>query len=211
MREAVEGASLSGTHYALQRWWSAGGEKRCAAETDVRKRHQTPCTINVSSMSAAPPQKRPRRHPPPAIEKEVSRQRPADADSTLSIDSAQQDSAVPAAPGFGDLACATVKRPGKSSSIPLRSIPSDLPLMGREVSAGCLRQPSDAVYGGSGTSALPRMLRILRRPRPPCGASSGACGSCGPPTAQEGRLAADAAHRATIRDGCPRRGCRCCW
>jgi hypothetical protein len=56
---------------------------------------------------------------PPAIEKEVSRLRPAVADSTSSIDSAQQDSAAPAAPGFGDLACAPVKRPARHPSSPL--------------------------------------------------------------------------------------------
>jgi hypothetical protein len=41
------------------------------------------------------------------------------ADSTSSIDSAQQDSAAPATPGFGDLACATVKRPARHPSSPL--------------------------------------------------------------------------------------------
>ena len=46
------------------------------------------------------------------------------------------------------------------------------------------------------------MLRILRRPRPPCGASSGAFGSCGPPAAHGGRLAADAAHRAAQSAHC---------
>ena len=56
-----------------------------------------------------------------------------------------------------------------------------LALMGRAVSAGCLRQPADAVYGGSGASALPRPFHGLRRPLPPCVASFGACGSCGPP------------------------------
>ena len=64
------------------------------------------------------------------------------------------------------------------------------------------------------TSALPRMLRILRRPRPPCGASSGACGSCGPPAVQEGgRLAADAAHRAaqSVHCYCSGSGGRCCF
>jgi hypothetical protein len=46
----------------------------------------------------------------------------------------------------------------KSSSIPLRSIPSDLPLMGREESAGCLRQPADA----SMTEASFRLTRFAR-------------------------------------------------
>ena len=51
------------------------------------------------------------------------------------------------------------------------------------------------------------MLRILRRPRPPCGASSGACGSCGPPAAHSGRLAAGAAHRAAPNVHCYCSGC----
>ena len=34
----VPGPSLAGTHFGPQRSWSAGGGKRCAAETEVRKR-----------------------------------------------------------------------------------------------------------------------------------------------------------------------------
>ena len=57
------------------------------------------------------------------------------------------------------------------------------------------------------------MLRILRLTRPPCGASSGACGSCGLPAAQEGRLAAHAAHRAArnVRCYCSGGRCRSCF
>ena len=34
----VPGPSLAGTHFGPQRWWSARRGKRCAAETEVRKR-----------------------------------------------------------------------------------------------------------------------------------------------------------------------------
>jgi hypothetical protein len=34
----VPGPSLAGTHFGPQRWWCARGEKRSAAETEVRKR-----------------------------------------------------------------------------------------------------------------------------------------------------------------------------
>ena len=67
-------------------------------------RHQTPCTVKRLLCAGCAATEETRRLMPPAIEKEVSRQRPAVADSTSSIDSAQQDSAAPAAPGFGDLA-----------------------------------------------------------------------------------------------------------
>ena len=79
--------------------------------------------------------------------------------------------------------------------------------MGREEQRAALRQPSDAVYGESGASALPRPFHGLRISRPPCGASSGACGSCGLPATHGGRLAAGAAHRAALRDCCRCRGC----
>ena len=64
------------------------------------------------------------------------------ADSTLSIDSAQQDSVAPAAPGFGDLACAPVKRPARHPSSPL-----------------ALRWRKTCLDGQSGISRLPASAR----------------------------------------------------
>ena len=142
--------------------------------------HQTPCTVKSLLCVGEAATEETTAAVPPAIEKAVSRLRPPDADSTLSIDSAQQDSAVPAAPGFGDLAYAPVKRPGKSSSIPLRSIPSELPLWAernRELPCG---SPLMLSMAEAGLPHIPptlrgilRSLRLLRIARCPGRPTSG--------------------------------------